>query len=421
MAHQYAGATTPPGSPSEASALLPGTLTPRGQAQQRLRRGGGGGEDGGGAHGATVGRKEAAGLGRGGASSCLSWSWCVWENVVTPVIGLLTVSTLIGLLTGGWWMGKAEHRPYVLPLLLLSVLPSFVILVAVYAWRYRSAAPMPLVVAVYLFGIFAAAPVALLESYVADAVFPEKPLDAMDVVRPAYELILFSAGNAFLVAALFEEAFKVAFTSWRADDKSSGRFLTSYGIVVVGISTALGFATLENATYVLSQHSRLEHAFLTAAGRAGLSVPLHAVTGALVGWGVARRHRARPATPLGPASVDGKADRARDPPHIMTVFLLPWFIHGLFDFSLMVGPALEPHLTKSQYDGVIKAGVAVAVLVVGASAAIAIWFVGDLAYFSTKEHPREDAAEWPSIEAFEQGIGCASGREKDQSDVPVWR
>ena len=128
-----------------------------------------------------------------------------------------------------------------------------------------------------------------------------------------------------------------------------------------------------------------------------------------------------PATPLGPASVDGKADRARDPPHILTVFLLPWFIHGLFDFSLMVGPALEPHLTKPQFDMVVKAGVAVAVLVVGASAAIAIWFVGDLAYFSTEEHPREDAAEWPSIEAFEQGVGCASGREKEEKDVPVWR
>ena len=100
---------------------------------------------------------------------------------------------------------------------------------------------------------------------------------------------------------------------------------------------------------------------------------------------------------------------------------MPWFIHGMFDFSLMVGPALEPHLTKSQFNIAIRAGVAAAVLIVGASAAIAIWFVGDLAYFSTEERPREDAAEWPSIEAFEQGAGCASSRTKEESDAPVWK
>lgn len=351
----------------------------------------------------------------------MSWSWCFWENVVTPIVGILTIATLVGLLTGGWWLGKEEHRPYVLPLLLLSVLPSILIMVPVYVWRSSSSAPMPLVIAVYLFGIFAAAPVALLESYVADAIFPEKPLDAMDVVRPAYELILFAAGNAFLIAALFEELFKVGFTLWRANDNSSGRFLTSYGIVVIAISTALGFATLENATYVLSSHSRVDDAFLTAAGRAGLSVPLHAVTGALVGWGVARRVRARPESPIGPASVDGKADKARDPPHLATIFLLPWFMHGMFDFSLMVGPAMEPHLAPSQFNVLIKAGVAVACLVVGTAGAIAVWFVNDLSHFSTDELPREDAAEWPSIEAFEQGVGCASGRKEAESDDPVWK
>ena len=177
MRHQYAG--TPPRD-AERSALLPGTLTPRRHRKHSAARGG-----------AKSG---------GRASLCLSWSWCVWENVVAG-IGLDSVH--IDRPADWWVVGGRKSTGPTFSVTFAVCAVSFIIMVAVYAWRHRAAAPMPLVVAVYLFGVFAAAPVALLETYVADAVFPEKPMDAMDVVRPAYELVLFSACNAFLVAALF--------------------------------------------------------------------------------------------------------------------------------------------------------------------------------------------------------------------------
>ena len=181
--------------------------------------------------------------------------------------------------------------------------------------------------------------------------------------------------------------------------------------MVLAVSIALGFATFENANYILSPESRLEEMFIVALSRGALSVPLHAVTGALVGWGVALRHRAGPANPLGPPTLD-----ANPAPSLFVVCGLPWFLHGLFDFALMVGPAAEPHLSKAGVETFTKAGIAAAASIVAISFALCVWLVGSLRTKSLKERPREEAAAWPSIEAFEQGMGCVGGRGYDGGD-----
>jgi RsiW-degrading membrane proteinase PrsW (M82 family) len=186
---------------------------------------------------------------------------------------LTLTAVLIGLLTGAWWMGKEEHKPYVLPLLLMSVLPAVVIMYFVYAWKSRTSAPLSLVVGCYICGILACAPVSLVEALVSTLFFPS----TSGQVKYHAELSLgqclgLAAISAFLVAALIEEGFKFMFITWRAQDESSGRFLTTYGIVVLAISASLGFATLENATYILAPHTRISDAFYTAAFRSVLSV-----------------------------------------------------------------------------------------------------------------------------------------------------
>ena len=340
----------------------------------------------------------------------------VYDNVLQPLIYLTLTAVLIGLLTGAWWMGKEEHKPYVLPLLLMSVLPAVVIMYFVYAWKSRTSAPLSLVVGCYICGILACAPVSLVEALVSTLFFPS----TSGQVKYHAELSLgqclgLAAISAFLVAALIEEGFKFMFITWRAQDESSGRFLTTYGIVVLAISASLGFATLENATYILAPHTRISDAFYTAAFRSVLSVPLHVVCGALGGWAIAKRQRnGQHANTLLVSKSSGKSNVS-----IWIAFGVPFMIHGLFDFSLEVAPAITPFLTQPQVLTTTYICISMAATIVLCASVYAIWVVVDMHEHSKDELPREEASAWPSVQSFEEGAGCASGREEDS--VKDWK
>ena len=98
---------------------------------------------------------------------------CFFDNIFTPIFALLTLATLLGLLTGAWWLGNDERRPYALPLLLLSIIPSWLILWVIYvrSSSLHISAPTPLVTGAYLSGIFAAIPLAVLESFLGAVIF----------------------------------------------------------------------------------------------------------------------------------------------------------------------------------------------------------------------------------------------------------
>jgi RsiW-degrading membrane proteinase PrsW (M82 family) len=341
----------------------------------------------------------------------------VWENVVTPLLWFTLTAVLISLLTGAWWMGKEEHKPYVLPLALASVLPSAVILFFVYAWNNRASAPMALVVGCYIWGILACAPVALLESLFTILYFSDNKAPAAaskySATMAVGECLGLAAISSYLVAALCEEGFKFLFVTWRADDSSSGRFLTTYGIIVLAMATSLGFATLENATYVLAPHTRVSDAFQTALWRSLLSVPLHVVCGTLCGWAIARRTRASPSSPLAPRSA-GKSVP------LWLAFGAPFLIHGTFDFVLEVTPAITPFLSKDQVQMSTNISIITAALIVIISGLVALWLVSDMHMISKDEVAREEASEWPSIDSIEEGAGCVSGRE-GYEDEPVWK
>ena len=138
----------------------------------------------------------------------------VYDNVLQPLIYLTLTAVLIGLLTGAWWMGKEEHKPYVLPLLLMSVLPAVVIMYFVYAWKSRTSAPLSLVVGCYICGILACAPVSLVEAMVSTLFFPSTSGQAKYHAKLSLGQCLgLAAISAFLVAALIEESFKFMFIS----------------------------------------------------------------------------------------------------------------------------------------------------------------------------------------------------------------
>jgi RsiW-degrading membrane proteinase PrsW (M82 family) len=361
--------------PSERTSLLPGTLSPT---------------------------KVTRDTGPPPTSCCCF----VYNNIVTPIIWFVLTSVLVGLLTGAWWIGKEEHKPYVLPLLLLSVLPAAIIMYVVYGWNSRSSAPMSLVVGCYIWGILACAPVALAEALLGNLFFPSAtkgtPGTKYSANLTTVECIGLAALSAFVVAAFIEEGFKFIFVTWRAHDDSSGRFLTTYGIVVLAISTSLGFATLENATYILAPHTRISDAFLTAAWRSILSVPLHVVCGALGGWAIAIRQRTK--------SLLSKSSGKNSVP-LWKAFGVPFMIHGFFDFSLEIAPAITPFLSKPEINMTTYICIGCAAGIVAISGFFAIWAVSEMYEHSKDELPREEASEWPSIDSIEEGAGCVSSRE----------
>merc|ERR1712196_715139 len=106
------------------------------------------------------------------------------------------------------------------------------------------------------------------------------------------------------------------------------RFISSKdpnALVVLSMTGALGFATLENVSYVLGQllnekqgggsGSALD-AMVVAVVRGILAVPLHACTGVLIGVGLARRYHFQ----------------SNQPCHsVLSILFVPLMIHGFYD------------------------------------------------------------------------------------------
>lgn len=121
--------------------------------------------------------------------------------------------------------------------------------------------------------------------------------------------------NAFLVAALCEEAFKllaVYILIWK-----NPNFNERFDGIVYAVFVSLGFALVENILYVFS------NGMSTGIARAFTAVPAHAMFGIMMGYY------------LGLSRFSAKK-RVR---YFILAFLIPFFLHGLYDFILMVNIA----------------------------------------------------------------------------------
>jgi len=116
-------------------------------------------------------------------------------------------------------------------------------------------------------------------------------------------------GSFFIIAPIEEVAkyFAVRLKAYRAPD-----FNSVMDGIVYGVSAAIGFATLENIFYVL------EGGFGVALLRAFLSVPGHALEGAIIGYYMGMRKM----TPESPRKF------------ILTGLIIAILFHGAYDFVL---------------------------------------------------------------------------------------
>jgi len=134
---------------------------------------------------------------------------------------------------------------------------------------------------------------------------------------PAYTIIM-----AFLVVAVVEEGMKFLFLRWRT--WRDPNFNYSFDGIVYAVFVSLGFAALENVTYVLG------YGLTTALLRALLAIPAH--MGFAVFMGIFYS-RAKLCTDVG--------NKARKRLNLWAAFIIAVLLHGFYDACIMMGTVLS--------------------------------------------------------------------------------
>jgi len=188
-------------------------------------------------------------------------------------------------------------------LLFLALGPVFVIAMYVYYRDKYEKEPWRMLLVALVVGALLSIPVIFIEQFLV-LFIPEKPLENYFY-------------SAFVVAGLTEEGFKfLAFILliWRSQN-----FNEKFDGIVYAVFISLGFAGIENILYVMQGGAAV------GLYRALTAVPAHALFGITMGYyfGLARFY----------------------PSHrkflISMAFLIPFLLHGFYDFCLMAKqPAL---------------------------------------------------------------------------------
>jgi RsiW-degrading membrane proteinase PrsW (M82 family) len=186
-------------------------------------------------------------------------------------------------------------------LLLLALAPAIILMMYVYFRDKYEKEPIKLILKGILLGAIVIFPVGLIENYLMGF---GSGLDK--IPKAAYD--------GFIVAGATEEAFKyfmVFILIWR-----NRNFNEKFDGIVYAVSVALGFAAIENLFYVFSENS-MQVGLL----RAFTAVPGHTIFGIVMGFylGLAR------------FSPDRKGK------WLLRAFLVPWLLHGIYDFLIMSG------------------------------------------------------------------------------------
>lgn len=189
-------------------------------------------------------------------------------------------------------------------LLLLALAPAIILMMYVYFRDKYEKEPVKLILKGILLGAIIIFPVGLIENYIMG-------------FGSGLSKIPKAAFDGFIVAGATEEAFKyfaVFILIWR-----NRNFNEKFDGIVYAVSIALGFAAIENLLYVFSNNS-MQVGLL----RAFTAVPGHTIFGIVMGFylGLARF------SPYG----KGK--------WLIYAFLVPWLLHGIYDFMLMSGHPL---------------------------------------------------------------------------------
>jgi len=128
---------------------------------------------------------------------------------------------------------------------------------------------------------------------------------------------------SFIVAALTEETAKFVCCFLLKNHEPT--ITMRYTVVILITSSALGFAMLENYGYILSSAAtgNFLNTIIAVGSRAVLSVPLHAITGILIGCSIAKLHF--------------ETQNQITFKFYLSTIWLPILIHGLFDLFAIAG------------------------------------------------------------------------------------
>ena len=165
--------------------------------------------------------------------------------------------------------------------------------------------PRGLLWKIFLFGVLSVIPAMILE-IILDEVF----LVFVDADTLCYVIL-----DNFIGVALIEELCKMKAAKWAAWKHPA--FNYKFDAIVYCVTSALGFAAIENVLYCLGGD------FGTAVTRALLSVPSHAIDGVIMGYffGVAKE-----------AELAG--DKKRRKRYLKLSVFMPMIEHGIYDSAL---------------------------------------------------------------------------------------
>lgn len=187
----------------------------------------------------------------------------------------------------------------------LALLPAIVLVIWIYRQDRIEKEPKGLLRKVFLWGALSVIPAVILEML----------LEEVLLVFVDADTLSYLALENFIGIALVEEYCKM-----KAAKKAAWRhpaFNYRFDAIVYCVTSALGFAAIENVFYCV------EEGFGLVASRALLSVPSHAIDGLIMGYyfGLAKE-----------AELAG--DRRRRKRFMRLSVLTPMLTHGFYDFAL---------------------------------------------------------------------------------------
>lgn len=188
-------------------------------------------------------------------------------------------------------------------LIIIAIIPSFVLLSAIYLIDKYDKEPVRLLIKLFIYGFLIAIPIILVENI----------LQKFNIFIGIFAIIF----EAYIVAGLSEEFFKriivlkVAFNNIAFNEKLDG--------IIYCVFASLGFATIENILYVVFQTASSPHIGIA---RALLSVPGHMLFAITMGYYLA----------LSKFATTNTQKKA----YMKKSLIYPIILHGTFNFILMI-------------------------------------------------------------------------------------
>ena len=191
-------------------------------------------------------------------------------------------------------------------LMALAILPGLLLIIYVYTKDKVEKEPIGVILKLVVFGAISCFLAGYVNTFRAASI-PYQP-----------GTLEYALNISFLVAAVDEEILK--FLALRLGSWNTRAFNYRFDGVVYGLSAAVGFAVLENITYVA------QYGFSTAIVRAFTAVPLHAFCGVFMGVFYSYSKK---------SSILGR--KADTIVYTVLSLLVPMLIHGTYDTFAFLG------------------------------------------------------------------------------------